>query len=49
MGDIKIPYNETFWKHLSLPPDTSFFKKIKKELESIYNVPLAEQYKHSNK
>ena len=49
MGDIEIPYNQTFWRNFSLPPETEFYKKIKKELESNYGVPLEQQYLYSNK
>jgi len=48
MGDIELPYNPWFWTNLSLPPDTDFYKKIKKELESNYGVPLETQYKFTN-
>ncbi len=48
MGDIKLPYHQVFWKNLSLPPDTAFYKKIKAELESNYGVPLETQFKASN-
>lgn len=40
MGDVKLPYNPEFWSNLSLPPDSDFYKKIKRELESNYGVPL---------
>ncbi len=48
MADIKLPYNEEFWKNLSLPPETAFYKKIKAELESNYGVPLETQFKFVN-
>ncbi len=48
MGEIKLPYNPVFWKNLSLPPDSAFYKKIKSELESNYDVPLETQFKASN-
>lgn len=48
MGDLKIPYHEAFWKNLSLPPETAFYKKIKAELESNYGVPLETQFKYAN-
>ena len=43
-----FPYNEEFWKNLSLPPETAFYKKIKAELESNYGVPLETQFKFVN-
>lgn len=49
MGLIDLPYNEQFWKSLSLPPDTKFYKKIKEGLESNYGVPLEKQYELVNK
>lgn len=49
MGDVKIPYNPNFWKNLSLPPDTAFYKKIKAELESNFGVPLETQFNAVNK
>lgn len=44
MGSLDLPYNADFWKNLSMPPDTKFFKQIKKELEGNYGVPLEVQY-----
>lgn len=49
MADMKIPYNPNFWKSVSLPPDTKFYKKIKSELKSHYGVPLETQFKLVNK
>jgi hypothetical protein len=48
MGDYNIPYNENFWNNLSMPPDSKFYIKNKKELESIFGVPLNIQYKAVN-
>ncbi|WP_105047073.1 carboxypeptidase-like regulatory domain-containing protein [Polaribacter gangjinensis] len=48
MGDYNLPYNEMFWNHLSMPPDSKFYIKNKKELESIFGVPLNIQYKAVN-
>lgn len=48
LSEISLPYNPTFWKNLSLPPDTEFYKKIKRELESNYGVPLETQFKLVN-
>ncbi|WP_139957336.1 carboxypeptidase-like regulatory domain-containing protein [Flavicella sediminum] len=49
LGDIAVPYRPEFWNNFSLPPDTEFFKKIKKDLKSIYGVPLETQYNLVNK
>lgn len=49
MGNLKLPYNAEFWKNLSMPPDTKFYKKIKKGLESNFGVPLETQYNIINK
>lgn len=49
MGDVKVKYDAVFWSNLSLPPETAFFKKNVKELESIYGVPLETQFKVINK
>ena len=48
MDEYKIPYNESFWKNISLPAETNFYKKNIKELESLYNVPIQTQFKYSN-
>ena len=45
----KVPYDSVFWKNISLPPKTSFFKKNIKELESLYDVPIETQFKYSNR
>ncbi|TXG36885.1 carboxypeptidase-like regulatory domain-containing protein [Seonamhaeicola maritimus] len=49
MGDIEIKYNPYFWKNFSMPPETAFYKKSVKELESIYGVPLEQQFNAVNK
>lgn len=49
MGSLDLPYNKKFWDDLSMPPDTKFFKQIKKELEGNYGVPLETQYNLVNK
>ena len=46
---FKVPYDSVFWKNISLPPETSFFKKNIKELESLYDVPIETQFKYSNR
>lgn len=48
ISKIELPYNSEFWSNLSLPPDTEFYKKIKRELESNYGVPLETQFKYVN-
>jgi hypothetical protein len=49
IGDYEIKYDAEFWRNISLPPETNFYKKSVKELESIYNVPLETQFNLSNK
>lgn len=48
IGDYDIPYHPEFWKTVSLPPETKFYKKSVQELESIYGVPLETQYNAVN-
>ena len=48
ISKIELPYNPEFWSNLSLPPDSEFYKKIKRELESNYGVPLETQFKFVN-
>tara|TARA_B100000989_G_scaffold282182_1_gene247017 strand:- start:6500 stop:7669 length:1170 start_codon:yes stop_codon:yes gene_type:complete len=48
MGDIPVKYNEAFWKNLSIPPETKFYQKNAHDLESIYGVPLDEQFQLAN-
>lgn len=49
IGDIDAPYSAQFWKTLSMPPKSSFYKKSVKELESNYGVPLKTQFESVNK
>ncbi|MEC3906548.1 carboxypeptidase-like regulatory domain-containing protein [Tamlana sp. 2201CG12-4] len=49
MGDVEVRYNPDFWNSFSLPPETAFYKKSVKELESIYGIPLETQFKLVNK
>lgn len=49
MGDIEVKYNPSFWNNFSIPPETAFYKKSVKELESIYGVPLEAQFQSVNK
>jgi len=48
MGDYNLPYNESFWNNLNMPPDSKFYINNKKELEAIFGVPLLIQYKAVN-
>lgn len=48
IGDYDIKYNAAFWKSISLPPETKFYKKSVKELESIFGVPLETQFNAVN-
>lgn len=48
MGDFKMEYNAKFWDTIGLPPNTKFYEKSVKELESIYRVPLEVQFKAVN-
>lgn len=48
MGDIPVKYNQTFWENLSMPPDTEFYRKYVRDLESIYGVPLGVQFQLVN-
>ena len=45
---FKVPFDPDFWNNISLPPETTFFKKNIKELESLYDVPIETQFKYSN-
>ncbi|KAA5823736.1 carboxypeptidase-like regulatory domain-containing protein [Algibacter amylolyticus] len=49
MGSLDLPYHPQFWRNLSMPPDTKFYKKIKSELESNYGVSLEKQFELVNK
>ncbi len=49
MGDVKVRYNPNFWRNFSMPPDTKFFKKIKKELKDNFGVPLETQFQFASK
>lgn len=48
MGDYNLPYHPKFWKELNLPPASAFYKKSVKGLESIYGVPLQDQFEYAN-
>lgn len=49
IGDIKVPFNMNFWNNFAAPPATKFYTKNIKEIESIYGVPIATQFKAVNK
>jgi len=37
-----------FWKNISLPPETKFYKENISELESLYGVSIETQFQYSN-
>ena len=45
---FKIPYDPNFWKNISLPPETKFYKENISELESLYGVSIETQFQYSN-
>jgi len=45
---FKIPYDLNFWKNISLPPETKFYKENISELESLYGVSIETQFQYSN-
>ena len=45
----KIPYDQDFWRNVSIPPETKFYKKNIGELESLYDVPIKTQFEYSNR
>ncbi|MBC8397314.1 MAG: carboxypeptidase-like regulatory domain-containing protein [Flavobacteriales bacterium] len=45
---FKIPYDLNFWKNISLPPETKFYKENISELVSLYGVPIETQFEYSN-
>ena len=48
MSLFKPPYKQYFWNNLSLPPETTFYKKNIGELEGLFGVPVETQFKYSN-
>ncbi len=48
MSNYESNYDEKFWKSLSIPPKTRFYRKNVEELESIYGVALEDQFKYAN-
>ena len=48
MSNYKSNYDVQFWKSLSIPPETKFYRKNIEELEGIYGVSLEDQFKYAN-
>ena len=48
MSDYDVSYDASFWKNISLPPETKFFLNNKEELESHFGAPLETQFKYAN-
>jgi hypothetical protein len=48
MTQYKTVYDPTYWKKLSIPPNTRFFNKNIGELVDLFGVPLENQFKFSN-
>ena len=48
MSNYKSDYDHAFWKSLSMPPETKFYRKNIEELEGIYGVTLEDQFKYAN-
>ena len=48
MSLYKIPYRESFWNSISIPPKTRYYNKNIGMLESLYGVPIETQFKYSN-
>ena len=48
MSLYDITYNKSFWHNFSLPPETDYYKKNIKELESRFGVSIETQFKYSN-
>ena len=48
MSNYAPNYDEAFWKSLSMPPETKFYRKNIEELEGIYGVSLEDQFKYAN-
>ena len=49
MTQYKTDYNTSFWKTLSIPPNTRFYNKNINDLVDMYGVPLEDQFKYSNR
>ena len=48
MSNYVSNYDDQFWKSLSIPPETKFYRKNIEELEGIYGVSLEDQFKYAN-
>ena len=48
MSNYESEYDDQFWKSLSMPPETKFYRKNIKELEGIYGVSMEDQFKFAN-
>ena len=48
MSNYVSNYDDQFWKSLSIPPETKFYRKNVDELEGIYGVSLEDQFKYAN-
>ena len=48
MSLYDVAYNKSFWHNFSLPPETDYYKKNIKELESRFGVSIETQFKYSN-
>ena len=48
MSNYESDYDHVFWKSLSMPPETKFYRKNIEELEGIYGVSLEDQFKYTN-
>ena len=48
MSNYESDYDFVFWKSLSMPPETKFYRKNIEELEGIYGVSLEDQFKYTN-
>ena len=47
MTRYKVPFNANFWKGIGIPPNTRFYNKNIAELESLFGVPVEQQFKYS--
>ena len=45
IGDYNLKYDSEFWKSVSLPPDSKFYKESSKQLENIYGISIETQFK----
>jgi hypothetical protein len=48
IGDMDVPYSDSFWNNFTAPPATKFYKKSVGELEAIFGVPIDVQFKSVN-